>query len=725
MLKRIHRLVGENIGKCIVDVGQAFRREACETAEAHVRVVNGCLQRRFERVTRWAMKKVTEASKEGGKAAASMEEDWNVLIRLIRVDDSITSRFHPADGMASRLGNAGEAVRFELPQRSLWSTITELGRDSAVPLLRTAIAATFFFRDAAYKQKAAQFVASAVESWLTMFNSKLMESHGCEGMRERILNRFLMCNAAIASKFTRYLRDDTRNSFEELITAFRSNATLTVITIRQALADRVHKDIRSAITEQKEISDKLRLIIRDLDLMSDLEVEPPHRHSLIARLDKINEHIASHCADGVAARIAPPDEDDGSSPIGEQHREETGDAQRSSHEQRASRLLSLLAPNLFCGEEKKGGDKPVAAEGEDLSDIDETEDLLDETNVPDNNHDRDDTEAHDNPRHEPLPLSPEHFVDACTLCNYMYENDHGNEEEQNEGMYLYEQRVFAQIKAQGRGLVRWTLYRAERTIYLCFRGTKQPMEMLVDLLALPVAVQELPGLHAHGSILKALQRATSSIRENLVSEVSAGNTNAIIITGHSLGGAYALLVLIRLMQQPLPVRLRLGCITFGAPLVLWGENARSFLEEHVPGANLAIHNLVVNGDPVPRSLGPALADTCTHVRSIAEEAKRAVEGAQGAGVATDEGGDGNTTMMSSSFFSTVLSTASTVGFEVLRQYALVGQFYCTPRDDVFRFDRATSELAVHNLSNLCISDHDLIVYLNGVRSSLRAMRRTT
>jgi hypothetical protein len=551
-----------------------------------------------------------------------------------------------------------------------------------------------------------------------MLNSKLRESHGCEGMPRKILNQFRMRNAAIANEFTRYLRDDTTKSFEALITAFRSNATLTVITIRQALADLVHQDIRRAITEQEEIGDKLRLIVRDLDLMSDLDVEPPHRHSLIARLDKINEHIASHCADGVAARIALPDEDGGSSPIGEQHREETGDAQRNSHEQRASRVLGLLGPNLFSGEEKKGDDKPVAAEGEDLSDIDETEDLLDETNVSDDNHDRDDTEAHGNPRHEPLPLRPEHFVDACMLCNHMYENDHGDEEEQHAGMYLCAQRVFARIKAQGRGLVKWTLYRAHRTIYLCFRGTKQPMDVIVDLLALPVDVdiQELPGLHAHGGILAALQRATSSIRENLVSEVSAESTDAIIITGHSLGGAYALLALIRLMQRPLPATLRLGCITFGAPLVLWGKDARDVLDEQVPGANLAIHNLVVNGDPVPRSLGPALAGTCMHVRSIAEEAKRAVEGVQGAGVATDEGGDGNTTTMSSGFFSTVLSTASTVGLEVLQQYALVGQFYCTPRGDVFRFDRATSELAVHDPSNMRISDHELIVYLNGLRS---------
>jgi hypothetical protein len=311
------------------------------------------------------------------------------------------------------------------------------------------------------------------------------------------------------------------------------------------------------------------------------------------------------------------------------------------------------------------------------------------------------------------------------LCNRMYENDHGDEEEQNAGMYLCEQRVFAQMKAQGRGLVRWTLYRAHRTIYLCFRGTKQPMDMLVDLLALPVDVQELPGLRAHGGILVALQRATSSIREKLVSEVRVGDTDAIIITGHSLGGAYALLVLIRLMQRPLPATLRLGCITFGAPLVLWGEDARGVLETQVPGANLAIHNLVVNGDPVPRSLGSALAGTCTHVQSIAEEAKRAVKGAQGARVATDEGGDGNTTTMSSSFFSTMLSTASTVGLEVLQQYALVGQFYCTPRKDVFRLDGATSELSVHDPSNMRISDHELIVYLNGLRSSLRAMRRTT
>jgi hypothetical protein len=94
-----------------------------------------------------------------------------------------------------------------------------------------------------------------------------------------------------------------------------------------------------------------------------------------------------------------------------------------------------------------GGDKPLAAEGEDLSDIDETEGLLDETNVPDNNHARDDTEAHYNPRHKPLPLRPEYFVGACMLCHHMYENDHGDEEEQDAGMYLCEQRVFAQIKA--------------------------------------------------------------------------------------------------------------------------------------------------------------------------------------------------------------------------------------------------------------------------------------
>jgi hypothetical protein len=562
ILKRMPRLVGENIGKCVDDVTEAFGRQVCETAEAAECTVNKYLQRRLRKLTKWALKKLTDASKEGEKTAALMEEDWNTLIRLMRVDDSLISRFRSVQDehdIVSSLERAGEAVRFDA-HRSMWSKILGLASDWALPVFKIAIASILVSTTgAASIPKAWYLVASAVQS----VKAKLRERRDREGMQRKILNHFRMRNAAIAKDFTRCLRDIATKSFEVFITAFRNNSTLTVATIRQALAECAHEDVTKAIRKQEKICDELRFIVRDLDLMSDLDVEPTHRHLLIARLEKINDHIASHYADDVAGRITLTDKRDELSRVDEKYREEA-DAQRILHEQQAARILNLFEADFSGVEEKKGDNEPSAAEEDDLSDIDDEEDLFEDITAP---HDHDDAEAHYNTKHVPLLPSPEHFVDACTLCNHIYEDDQGKDDEQDGGVYLGTQRIFAHVKAQGRGLVRWTLYRARSTMYLCFRGTKQPTDMLVDILALPVDVHEVPGLQAHRGIAAALQCAMRIIRKTLVANLRDVNIDALIITGHSLGGAYAVLALINLMRRSLPATLCLGCITFGAPLV--------------------------------------------------------------------------------------------------------------------------------------------------------------
>lgn len=117
--------------------------------------------------------------------------------------------------------------------------------------------------------------------------------------------------------------------------------------------------------------------------------------------------------------------------------------------------------------------------------------------------------------------------------------------------------------------------------YLVFRGTDNPLELLEDIEAVPVRTRT--GYLAHAGFVGV----ADTFADYIISHPLYGNP-PIIITGHSLGAAVALLMAESL--SPCPV------VHFGCP------RTYSRLDETYPPTNQT--RIVNSGDPIPDVPGP-------------------------------------------------------------------------------------------------------------------------
>ena len=91
-----------------------------------------------------------------------------------------------------------------------------------------------------------------------------------------------------------------------------------------------------------------------------------------------------------------------------------------------------------------------------------------------------------------------------------------------------------------------------------FRGTDEPMDAIRDLRILPIWTRELGW--APAGFLKAAKRLMPKcLSEMMAKDLEPKN---VVLTGHSLGGAVALLVGALMMRDEVKVR---EIVTFGAP----------------------------------------------------------------------------------------------------------------------------------------------------------------
>ena len=120
----------------------------------------------------------------------------------------------------------------------------------------------------------------------------------------------------------------------------------------------------------------------------------------------------------------------------------------------------------------------------------------------------------------------------------------------------------------------------EGAYYLVFRGTANAAEWCHDFEAVPERTRG--GYLAHEGFISALDDLWTAVREEVK------GLAPLIVTGHSLGGAMA--VLCGEFQSPV--------YTFGCPRVYSRVNAEYPAMEH--------HRFVNQGDPVPDVPGPVL-----------------------------------------------------------------------------------------------------------------------
>jgi predicted lipase len=91
-----------------------------------------------------------------------------------------------------------------------------------------------------------------------------------------------------------------------------------------------------------------------------------------------------------------------------------------------------------------------------------------------------------------------------------------------------------------------------------------------DFVLQPMDSKIFPGLpsgiETHGGFQEAHARSASQILQAVQSELAARNTNNVLVVGHSLGGALALLDCV-FLKLKLPSTIQLKGITFGMPRV--------------------------------------------------------------------------------------------------------------------------------------------------------------
>ncbi len=131
----------------------------------------------------------------------------------------------------------------------------------------------------------------------------------------------------------------------------------------------------------------------------------------------------------------------------------------------------------------------------------------------------------------------------------------------------------------------------DRTVVVAFRGTNQAelRDWLIDARITSDSVQ-------HGRIHRGFYRSTRGLLKGIVEAVKehGGETKLVWVTGHSLGGAMALVFTYECIAsggiEPA------GLVTFGQPLVVNGRLAH-FLNSELKGRYL---RFVHGGDLVPR-----------------------------------------------------------------------------------------------------------------------------
>src|SRR4051794_23114502 len=129
----------------------------------------------------------------------------------------------------------------------------------------------------------------------------------------------------------------------------------------------------------------------------------------------------------------------------------------------------------------------------------------------------------------------------------------------------------------------------DNAIVVAFRGTAEVRDFITDAEAWRQNIQDCQVHHG-------FYRALVSVHDELTAHLAQLPPRPIFITGHSLGGALAMLFAFRLVLPPFPIH---GVYTFGQPRV--GNRNFANLYDRVQPANT--FRFVNEQDIVPRVPG--------------------------------------------------------------------------------------------------------------------------
>jgi len=150
-------------------------------------------------------------------------------------------------------------------------------------------------------------------------------------------------------------------------------------------------------------------------------------------------------------------------------------------------------------------------------------------------------------------------------------------------------------------------------LIISFRGTQNWKDAIIDAMAIiaPVRMTQYT-FYAHQGMQECIHRCYNDIIGNLYQYLSNHEVSSLSITGHSLGGGYAIIFYLYLyghsfvgeniissenLVKTIP---NINVYTIGAPTIIARPESWSPLMEQIEDK---IHNFVHNFDIVPRLLG--------------------------------------------------------------------------------------------------------------------------
>lgn len=137
-----------------------------------------------------------------------------------------------------------------------------------------------------------------------------------------------------------------------------------------------------------------------------------------------------------------------------------------------------------------------------------------------------------------------------------------------------------------------------RSIFIVFRGTKDILDILTDVNVRPrITKTRFGDINVHSGFEALAENALRIIDEKLSAMVDSPWANArLLLCGHSLGGALAMVSAMKSERQSMVV-------TFGAPNVAFNLPQASRQKAHRE-FEMSAQSFVHHEDPVPQMLGP-------------------------------------------------------------------------------------------------------------------------